>query len=35
MSAPKVTEEFLARLNSEKYDFIVLNFANMDMVGHT
>jgi 2,3-bisphosphoglycerate-independent phosphoglycerate mutase len=35
MSAPKVTEEFLARLNSDKYDFVVLNFANMDMVGHT
>lgn len=35
MSAPKVTEELLARLNSGRYDFIVLNFANMDMVGHT
>ncbi len=30
-----VTAEILSRLRSEKYDFIVLNFANMDMVGHT
>lgn len=35
MSALAVTEEVLARINSDAYDFIVLNFANMDMVGHT
>jgi 2,3-bisphosphoglycerate-independent phosphoglycerate mutase len=35
MSAPQVTEEVLVRLASNKYDFIVLNFANMDMVGHS
>jgi 2,3-bisphosphoglycerate-independent phosphoglycerate mutase len=35
MSAPAVTEEVLSRLLQKKYDFIVLNFANMDMVGHT
>ncbi len=35
MSALEVTEELLARLRSRQYRFIVLNFANMDMVGHT
>jgi len=35
MSALKVTEEVLSRIKSEKYNLIVLNFANMDMVGHT
>ncbi len=35
MSAPQVAEEVIARLDAAKYDFIVLNFANMDMVGHT
>jgi 2,3-bisphosphoglycerate-independent phosphoglycerate mutase len=35
MSAPRVADEVIARLDSGKYDFIVLNFANMDMVGHT
>jgi 2,3-bisphosphoglycerate-independent phosphoglycerate mutase len=33
MSAPPVTDEVLARMTN--YDFIVLNFANPDMVGHT
>ncbi|MBI4691924.1 MAG: 2,3-bisphosphoglycerate-independent phosphoglycerate mutase [Candidatus Terrybacteria bacterium] len=33
MSAEKVTEAVLDNL--EKYDFIVVNFANADMVGHT
>ena len=33
MSAYKVTEKLLE--NIDKYDFIVLNFANGDMVGHT
>ena len=35
MSAPEVTEEVLKRIESEKYDVIILNFANCDMVGHT
>lgn len=35
MSAPEVTDELLERLDSEEYDFILLNFANSDMVGHT
>ncbi|MEG0752373.1 MAG: 2,3-bisphosphoglycerate-independent phosphoglycerate mutase, partial [Angelakisella sp.] len=35
MSAPEVTEEVLARLQSGKYDVIILNYANCDMVGHT
>ncbi len=35
MSAFQVTDEVVDRLDSGQYDFIVLNFANMDMVGHT
>ncbi|HXE95410.1 MAG TPA: 2,3-bisphosphoglycerate-independent phosphoglycerate mutase [Dongiaceae bacterium] len=35
MSAYKVTDELLARLDSDAYDVIILNFANCDMVGHT
>jgi len=35
MSAPEVTDKVVAAINSEKYDFICLNFANSDMVGHT
>ena len=35
MSAYPVTEELLKRLDEGKYDLIVLNFANADMVGHT
>ena len=35
MSALPVTEEVIKRLSSDDYDAIVLNFANMDMVGHT
>lgn len=35
MSEPEVTEEMLKRLDSGKYDVIILNFANCDMVGHT
>ena len=35
MSAPEVTEEVLKRIESNKYDVIILNFANCDMVGHT
>lgn len=35
MSAPEVSEKLVAAINTEKYDFIVVNFANGDMVGHT
>ena len=35
MSAPEVTEKLVDAINSDKYDFIVVNFANGDMVGHT
>ena len=35
MSAPDVTDEMLRRIASEKYDLMVLNYANGDMVGHT
>ena len=35
MSAPEVTRRLCAALSEEKYDFICLNFANGDMVGHT
>src|SRR6185369_9990089 len=35
MSAYQVTDELLARLESDSYDVIILNFANCDMVGHT
>lgn len=35
MSAPEVTEKALEAIRSDKYDLIILNFANADMVGHT
>jgi len=35
MSADEVTEELLERLGSGMYDFILVNYANPDMVGHT
>jgi 2,3-bisphosphoglycerate-independent phosphoglycerate mutase len=35
MSAYEVTDEVIRRIQSGKYDVIVLNYANMDMVGHT
>jgi len=35
MSLPKVCEALVEGINSGKYDFIVANFANPDMVGHT
>ena len=35
MSAPELTEKAVAAINSGKYDLIILNFANPDMVGHT
>jgi 2,3-bisphosphoglycerate-independent phosphoglycerate mutase len=35
MSAPEVTERVVGEIRSGKYDFILLNYANPDMVGHT
>ena len=35
MSAPELLEKVLEKINEDKYDFIVVNFANPDMVGHT
>jgi 2,3-bisphosphoglycerate-independent phosphoglycerate mutase len=35
MEAYNVTDEFLSRLRNNPYQFIVVNFANGDMVGHT
>ena len=35
MSAPEITKKVLDAISSEKYDFILINFANADMVGHT
>ena len=35
MSAYEVKDEVLNRINSDKYDVIILNYANCDMVGHT
>jgi len=35
MSAPEVADKLVAALNTQKYDFVALNFANGDMVGHT
>lgn len=35
MSAPTVAEKAVAEIESGKYDVMILNFANCDMVGHT
>ncbi len=35
MSAPLVCEEVVKRIRSGKYDVVILNYANCDMVGHT
>jgi 2,3-bisphosphoglycerate-independent phosphoglycerate mutase len=35
MSAFQVTEQLVARLREGHYDFILVNYANPDMVGHT
>ena len=35
MSAPEVTEKLCDAIRSRKYDLIVCNYANGDMVGHT
>ncbi len=35
MSAPEVTDKVIEAIKADKYDVIILNFANCDMVGHT
>ena len=35
MSAYEVTDRLIERIESGKYDVIILNYANCDMVGHT
>ncbi|MGX8795693.1 2,3-bisphosphoglycerate-independent phosphoglycerate mutase [Fusibacter sp. JL298sf-3] len=35
MSAYEMTDRLLAEIDADKYDFIVINYANPDMVGHT
>jgi 2,3-bisphosphoglycerate-independent phosphoglycerate mutase len=35
MSAPEVTEKLVGAIDSGKFDLIVVNYANPDMVGHT
>ncbi|MDE6136389.1 MAG: alkaline phosphatase family protein, partial [Muribaculaceae bacterium] len=35
MSAPEVKDKLVEAIKEEKYDFIVVNYANGDMVGHT
>jgi len=35
MSAPDVKDKVVEAINSEQFDFICLNYANADMVGHT
>jgi 2,3-bisphosphoglycerate-independent phosphoglycerate mutase len=35
MSALEVTERVIQEIQSDKYDVIILNYANADMVGHT
>ncbi len=35
MSAPEIRDQVVEQINSGKFDFICLNYANVDMVGHT
>jgi 2,3-bisphosphoglycerate-independent phosphoglycerate mutase len=35
MSAPELTDKAVEAIGSGKYDLVILNFANPDMVGHT
>ncbi len=35
MSAPEVADKLVEALNTQQFDFVCLNFANGDMVGHT
>lgn len=35
MSAPEVTDKLVEAIESDRYDLIISNYANADMVGHT
>lgn len=35
MRAPEITENLLQAISSKKYDFLIVNFSNPDMIGHT
>lgn len=35
MSAAEITKEVVKAIDSQKYEFLVVNYANPDMVGHT
>lgn len=35
MSAGEITDKILEAIDQDKYDFILINYANSDMVGHT
>lgn len=35
MSAPELTDTLIEKIESGEYDFILVNYANPDMVGHT
>ncbi len=35
MSASKITEKLIEKINSKKYGFILVNYVNADMIGHT
>ena len=35
MRAPEITESLMEAIDSKKYDFILVNFSNPDMIGHT
>lgn len=35
MNAPELTDKLVAAIESNKYDVIICNYANPDMVGHT
>ena len=35
MRAPEITEDLMEAIASKKYDFILVNYSNPDMIGHT
>src|SRR4030095_11817280 len=35
MAAPEVTPRLIQAIDSKSYDFLLVNYANPDMVGHT
>lgn len=35
MATPEITKQLIKRISARIYDFIVVNFANADMLGHT